>query len=717
MAPPSTLRRLLPTLTALGLLTLAGGRAAADEPLRFTAGPDNANRPIQLSADEVVTWPTGQEQAFLLRGKVLIEQGVFSARADRAVVLVTPIGSPKAKNYRVQIIAGGAVKIEDGAVRKSAATATTELVTRQELRLRREVKSVPRPPDDEPFIRQALAMRPSTPAGPIQLTSASAPVTPVQATVPAPLAQPVPSGSPPPMQLPGVVPGVTNQVVGPAAGLSGAARNISIQRRTDQFLQIKVFPAPNGEKVGVVTGGLIVTVRDAKGGVMLDLEADRAVIWSRGDTEQLFERMRGPEGSATREVEFYLAGHVELRSAGASAPGSAAARSAEERILRADQVYYDVQRNVAVAVQADLQFRRPGLADDIHLTADELVQVTQNRFEAVRAHVFASRLPSDPGLQVVFARATVEDTKLERHGLFGQTILNPRTGEPETYVERLVRGENVQLQLEGVPVLYLPVVQGDANDPFGPLHNIAFRNDRIFGTQIYTTFNMWNLLNRDPLPGTRWTADFDYLSRRGPAAGTEFDYAGKDPLGMTGTYAGKLKLFGIYDDGTDILGGGRGEFDRHPFWRGRVLFDHDQQFLDEFDVQTRLSVISDKNFLEQYYKQEFDTDINNETYQYFRQQRDNWAWTILAKEHLRNWVTEDVWLPRVDGYLLGQSFFDLFTYNVHGSAGYAELRPTSLPPGPWPPQQSTDKNDATGRFDLMQELSLPFYLGPVRVVP
>src|SRR4051812_40996948 len=67
--------------------------------------------------------------------------------------------------------------------------------------------------------------------------------------------------------------------------------------------------------------------------------------------------------------------------------------------------------------------------------------------------------------------------------------------------------------------------------------------------------------------------------------------------------------------------------------------------------------------------------------------------------------------------MLGRSFFDLFTNNVTANAGYAELRPTSIPPPPTPNQQPTDMSDATGRLDDSQDLSLPFYLGPVRVVP
>ncbi len=720
MAAPRTCRRLLPVLAALAIAGLTAGGVAADDVLRITAGRENETRPIQVAADEVTTWTEGGGQVILLRGKVLIEQGVFSIRAERAMLWVDKSSQAQSQSGRIQIVADGTVRVEDGTLHKSAATAVTELASRQDVRVRPGAKTAPRPAPNDPFLMKAVALRssPPVPAGAIQLTAASAPAMPAQnAAPPSGSVQPgtplptiqVPQGAGVVVPTPGAPPGTPVQ--------PPPVRNLILQRRSDQLLQIKSFPLSTGEKAGLITGGVILTVRDAKGGVLLDIEADSVVIWSRGETGQLIEGMQTAKGTDTKEVEVFMSGHVELRSTGNAIPGSPAAQVAAQRVMRAKQVYYDVQRNVAVAVDGDIEFRRPGIPDPLHVQADELIQTAPNKFEATRAHVFASRLPSDPGLEVVFAHATIEDTKKERRGLFGQPIKDPKTGQPETYIERLVYGENVFLDVEGVPIFYLPAVQGDANDPLGPLHSIGFRQDRIFGTQLYTTFNVWNLLNRNPIPEIRWTADLDYLSERGPAVGTEVDFTGKDMFGLPGPYTGMIKLFGMYDDGTDVLGGGRGEFDDHPLWRGRALFRDNQTIFDQFNFQTQLSLISDTNFLEQYYKQEFDTDINNETYQYVRQQKDNWAWTLLAKEHVRDWVTEDVWLPRVDGYLIGQSFFDLFTYNVWGSAGYAELRPTSVPPGPWPPEQATDQTNSTGRFDLEQELSLPFYLGPVKLVP
>jgi hypothetical protein len=415
--------------------------------------------------------------------------------------------------------------------------------------------------------------------------------------------------------------------------------------------------------------------------------------------------MRRPGGETGRELEFYLAGNVEIRSHSGT----------EDRLLRADEVYYDATRNVALALNADLEFKQPGLPDPVHMQAQELHQLSPEKFEATESRIFSSRTPGDPGLTVVFAHATLEQKKIIKKSIFGRTVTDRLTGQPLYEPQDLVRGDNVFLKIEDVPILYLPFVQGDAHDPLGPIQGFNFGYNRVFGGQIQTTLNVYDLIGLAPAPGTRWRMDVDYLTRRGPALGTEFDYGGKDLFDIPNKYDGLVKAYGIHDTGTDILGGGRGELEEHPTWRGRVLWR--QNIFDlpyGFTVQSQLSALSDKNFLEQYYKIEFDTDVNQETFLYVKQQQDNWAWTVLAEPRIRRWVTETESLPRLDGYLIGQSFFDRLTYNAHASAGYFRLQTTDQPP---PPVVSTDVNVNTARFDLWQELSLPFYLGPAKIVP
>src|SRR5262249_54092727 len=238
--------------------------------------------------------------------------------------------------------------------------------------------------------------------------------------------------------------------------------------------------------------------------------------------------------------------------------------------------------------------------------AQELRKLNPKLYEAVRAQVFSSRLPSDPGLAVVLAHATLEEKEIPKRSIFGRQFVSRETGQPETELQRLVRGASLGVRVEDVPVFYLPFLQGDANDPLGPLRSLSFNYNRIFGFQAYSTFNLYDLVGIDPLPGTRWKLYADYLSERGPALGTDFEFAGKDLLGVPNRYTGIIKAYGIRDTGPDILG--RGEDPSHPEWRSRFLGRLNVQELPAgFTVQTQASVISDRNFMEQYYKIERDT--------------------------------------------------------------------------------------------------------------
>ena len=105
-----------------------------------------------------------------------------------------------------------------------------------------------------------------------------------------------------------------------------------------------------------------------------------------------------------------------------------------------------------------------------------------------------------------------------------------------------------------------------------------------------------------------------------------------------------FKAWGLRDRGKDIIGGSRGDLAfntltdfqtvTHPDYRGRVLTRLNVQELpDGFTIQGQLGLISDRNFLEQYYLNEFYNEYNQDTCLYVKQQQDNWAWTVLG--HVR----------------------------------------------------------------------------------
>jgi hypothetical protein len=491
------------------------------------------------------------------------------------------------------------------------------------------------------------------------------------------------------------------------APVEGPPRQISIVPRFGLRIQTQSFPMPErGETAVVVTNGVILTVRHADEKVgLVDIEADRLVFWTHDKSSKVLDKLRSPEGQTTRKMEFFLSGNVEIRQQ----------TGPDARLLRADEVFYDVGRNVAIALRADLEIKQKGLLDPFHIKADELFQLSPTNYRATRAEVFSSRLPSDPGLTVVVADAALDEKKVPRTTIFGKTFIDPKTGQPILENQQIFTGRDVFFEFDRVPFFYFPYIKGDVQEPLGPLRNLSFNYNRIFGYQVFTTWDLYDLLGMTKLPGTKWSLEADYMTERGPALGSNFDYAGRDFLGMPSRYVGQVKGYFINDTGEDVLGGGRGTNDNHPEQRGRFFWRQDIQDLPcGFTVQSQVSYLSDHNFLEQYYKREFDQDPNQETFLYVKQQQGNWAWTALVEPRIRNWVTETEWLPKGDGYLIGQSLFNLLTYDAHASAGYAMLRIGQVPGDP---VTVTDRPISTGRVDLWQDLSLPLALGPVKVVP
>lgn len=729
----SRARRLVVTLLTLAGLSSVCAFVVAQDRLRLSRSTAGESRPILIDADEVATWMEGGQRVLLLKGNVLVQQGALQARFEQGVVWMDTAGFQRTRIMRLDVFAEGNVDIENGSENQRGATALFDLSTRGELKLnahKNKVVQEPRPND--PLLRHALAERTRPAGAPPAAISASAAPPPATAGPPAaPVAPPTPDRdvqpvqfspppSPPPPARIGPPEPETAPQPRPGPGLPFAARpptrptapnaplrTFSLAPRSSQPFQARIEETPSGEQALVVTGGIILQVRDAAGLGMIDVEADRLVLWTRGGSPSFFENLRTPEGQVSRELEFYIAGHVEIRQ---QSPNTS-----EARTVRADELYYDVSRNVAIALNADLEYKVPKLLYPVHMRADELLQTSMTTFEAAQAVVFSSRLPSDPGLTVQLSHATLEEKKVPKKSIFGKQVYDRKTGQPQSEPQSIVQGSNVFFKVEDVPVFYLPFVQADARDPLGPIEDFNIGFNRIFGFRIGTSLNVWDLAGIDPPPGTRWRLDLDYMSQRGPALGTNLDYAGTDPFGIPGSYVGQFRAWGLRDQGQDILGGGRGANDDHPLWRGRVFSRNLVTGLPYgFSVQTQVSSLSDKNFLEQFFKPEFDLGYNQESFLYVKQQQDNWAWTGLTEGRLFGWMTQTQWLPRADGFLIGQSFFQMFTYNAWANAGYAQLRPADLPP---PPVHATDVNINTGRFDLMQELSLPFYAGPVRVVP
>ncbi len=756
-------RRFTLILLTLAVLGGSAARAVGGDFVRLSQQTAGESRSIVIDADQISTWTEGDQRILLVRGQVLVQQGAVRAHFQEGVIFLDLKKRETTQIWNADLYGEGDFDVQNGTESKFGTTGFIDLHTSGELKITSHKGKVAQQAlRDDPVYQRAVVRRaqqigtpqPSVekpqPANTIQTVAFNTPAEPTQNPAPGavPVLPPVPS-APPSLPPPGAVPlmppvpsGDAGAVPPPRAGAPpGAAaprgpfggmlgggpptapgkpppvKQVRIvPRSTSSGASLQEQKTASGEVIGYGSGGFYINVWNVDElGVasdLVDIETDRVIVWDRDNEPSPADAVKSPEERSSRKLEFYLGGNVVIRQKVVKTTVGLAGvvTTTTERVFRGDEIYYDVSRNVAIAIRGDVDFQQPGIPDHVHFKADELEQLSPTQFKGLRGEFFSSRLPSDPDLKSEFTDGTLTERPIKRTGLLGYFGLVPDIDDTERYVD----ANNVTFILSDVPFFYLPFLRGDATDPLGPVNDFGISYNKIFGFQGNVGLDMFNLLGVRRPVDTRWHLDLEYLSQRGPALGTTFDTAGKKLFGTDATYTGQVKLFGIHDDGLDNLGGPRVDLP-HPNWR----YDAEvrAKVLDlpwGFSAQGQLVGLSDENFYEQYNKPLFDNALNQETYLYAKQQQDAWAWTILGETRLRNWVTETEWLPRADGYLLGQSFFDMLTYNVHGSAGYARLKVTETGP---PPIVSTDVNTNTARVDLMQTVSAPFYLGPVKVTP
>jgi hypothetical protein len=733
-------------LSAAGLLLALASTASAQRVLDENWAIDGASQSIQLFADQISTWKVAGQQIFLLQGAVVVTQGANEIRSTDGVVWVdmaryetehvmylvvygeNPIALKRdRKNDEgnlgyVRLATTGKVEIKPFKAKLAEQDRTVHPVYQRAL--------VSRPADvlpsdgkkDGPLTRPMLdpmvkqvGLPPGVAAAPEKNVATTAYFQmPPEPKVEALGNGPPPQGPPPPFS-PAPLPVPSTSVPGKPPP------RISIRPRYfGNTLQMRYEPdVEPGLNAFIVVNGvtIIITSQSDKPGVgptTLDIEADRCVIWRRGATSTVLNNT--PATQSVEGDEIYLAGHVELRS-----------RTAKEvETLRADEVYYDVRRGAAVARKADLEIQSAKLPQSLHFVTDELLQVNPKLYKMPHAMFNGSKLPSDPGLRVDVDNLMVEEFQRER-SYFYLFPAYDKDGKRVVDTERIFTGNNFVARLEDVPFIYFPYYRANVERPLGPLDNVNFSYNKIFGFQIYSTWDLFDLLNLPRPEGQRWRLMLDYLTERGPGFGTEWDFEGKDLFGVPSKYTGMVRLYNSWDRGQDILGGDRGnvifwpnQFTpnpiTHPDYRGWANAQINVQELpDGFSVLGRLNYISDRNYIEQYYLNTHLNEMNLDTFLYVKQQQNNWNWSLEGQVNTQPWLTQNAWLPRADGNLLGQTFFDdWLVYNARASAGYAQLRPTDQVPFAYLP---TDVRANTLRLDLQQEVSLPFYLGPVKLAP
>jgi len=438
----------------------------------------------------------------------------------------------------------------------------------------------------------------------------------------------------------------------------------------------------------------------------VDISTDRAVIWSAGGGLGL-----GAETVQSQDtpLEIYMEGNIEFRQG--------------DRVIYADRMFYDVRRQVGVILNAELltplprteNFEYQGL---VRLRAAAIRQLDASHFSATGAEMTTSRL-EEPAYSFGANQITFEDVQ-------SQTF-NPLTGELEIDHRYLTESQGNSVYVRGVPVFYWPRFATDLSKPSFFFDNIRVGSDSVFGTQILTDLDAYQLLGiRNAPEGTNWGLSLDYLSDRGVGHGTNFEYDRQSFLGLEGPAKGQFDFWGIADDGRDNLGLDRRSITPEEDYRFRLRGRHRQKFQNGWELTSEAGWISDRTFLEQFYEREWDETKDLRNGLRLKRLADNRAFSIEGNVQQNDFFTQTQWLPRADHYWLGESLLgDRLTWFEHSQAGYANLDNANLPPVgnelfplinaglPW----EVGAGQEGERLVTRQEIDLPLSIGPVKVVP
>jgi lipopolysaccharide export system protein LptA len=495
-------------------------------------------------------------------------------------------------------------------------------------------------------------------------------------------------------------------------------RRIRVSPRTSTNFQFGSEKSDNTvppEQITILTGGVNLVIEGDEQFDIIDLSADRVVIWTDASESGQFNFETSQSKDAKYQV--YLEGNIVARQ-GIS-------------VLRAERAYYDAREDRGLLLDAELSVKPPTLnGQRIRVRAERLRQNSRNEFHASNAWTSSSQF-GRPGFRIQSSDIFVEPYFAEPLDLprlgggFDSQRFDPVTGAPQyrevPYVTALNNTVLVDTPFASdVPLGYVPFIAGPAEAPNIPIKRAELNSDSIFGVQIRTSWDLFALLGTEEPPGTELNLDLSYFTERGPSVGLNGNYVAIDLFGLPGRAVGEGLANYIYDSGRDNLGLDRRNLEVLQNNRGRLTWRHLQELPDGLTVRGELGYLSDRNYLEQYYESEFDTGKDIETLATLQQQFDNWQWSVLVRPQLFEFENNTEWLPRGDFTFLGEPLLGgWLSWSSHSMVGYAQLNqadPPNIPGDLFDPLPFyADMNG--GLVMTRHELSAPLDFGPFNLVP
>jgi len=236
------------------------------------------------------------------------------------------------------------------------------------------------------------------------------------------------------------------------------------------------------------------------------------------------------------------------------------------------------------------------------------------------------------------------------------------------------------------------------------LADYAIGTSTKLGAFVQTTWLPLDLASTPPNWIDDWTVNLDYYGARGPAIGTQFDY--EFATGRYPHHEGHVDAYFISDSGTEDDTGApvpKGN-------RGRFRLEHRSEMSDEWRVDAEYYWLSDPNFLNEFFEDDFETDKPPESYLLARYLKNSTYLALLYKAQVNEFLTQLEERPSADLEVMGLALGRM-VYDGSVIAGiYDQQFSDRIVPAPLDPPAVT-------RLHMDHRLSLPFTAGIVRLNP
>lgn len=439
-----------------------------------------------------------------------------------------------------------------------------------------------------------------------------------------------------PGQAPSLPPAIEKQLQKPAR--PAAEKEAEPVQYFPVHLSAAWEPVPMIERLALPDGSQTITA------------SGRFYLWQRLDTDQTIEFMadnlvlflgaggflmeeeqKGSQLGSGQVQSVYLSGNIVMTEG--------------PRTTRADEIFYDFITNRALVINASMRMFDETRGIPIYLRAEQLGRVSKDIFEAQDITLTNSEFYF-PQMSVTASKMVLlTGEALEHHQRLSNRIDETQKREGRLYDVEAKVGEFTFFRWDKLTT--------DFERPDIPLSRIKFGNDSEFGTSVETRWYLARLLGMTEPEWLKSRLAADYFSERGLGGGIEAEWE-------TDQARGEMIGYLIDDHGEDDLGrtANRRNLEPEEDLRGRFSFRHRQYLPDDWQLTLEVGYLSDRNFLEWMYRNEFYSDKDQETLVYLKKMKDNWGFSVLGKMRINDFenVTEE--LPSVEYHRTGQSFWD-----------------------------------------------------------